>query len=889
MIRGSSLTSLARRERLLLSCLAFAASLVVLGERLGVQSLGIAGAALAVLGGVVRLTVALMRHALERRHERAKIQRLTKVPVRSVSSIDPTEVGVEAAAPQDLLPGGRTPDYLARDIDQSLARTIERARRRDGEPHVILVGSSKVGKSRSLFEMLERQAPDLDLVAPVSTSALSELLELEDRRVLDPARPHVLWIDDLEPFLGEDLTLHLLRRWGQRFPEAIMVGTYGGKGSDSVASGRTLATAADAILQHAQVIALETTKSHETASILGSANPAERRLIERHGLAAFLVGGPRLERKLLTSREYPGAPECPEGVAVVRSLIEWARCGRVDPLPRSRLLELWAVFLPSSSEPSDELFAKAIAWSLAPVTGSVSLAEYVDGGYVPNDYIVRSKKADPCPPQFVWAQALADISPAQALSVGVQAFNRGRLDDAKIAFDVARKSPSGSVAIAGKVNYGRTLAGLDDHASAIVVFDEVLRESGEIEGVLDLRELAQLFKGEALSKLGRPEDAIDVYQDYLATVDFQDSSDRVQAGIAAALFSKAEQLRKLEQLDDELAVLDQVIDHFGTSEGDIAVKALGGGLERRVVVLGLMGDSKGALRACDDLVTRLSGRPQRSAHQQIAKALYLKAGILARLGSREEALIAFRTLLRSEHALVDTAARRRAAEAYLVMAALVGDREGQDAKLAVYAEMLMNLDEESDPEVRQLLAKAMLLRARGIAEAGGHEDALALYSRLFHDFGGDTDPTISRRVGEGLIAQANLQSGGGRTEDALKTLGTAVRQLDGNDDPKAQHKLAVALLSKSALLAQLDRNEEAVTACADLISRFGEVDEPSMRANVMRALFAKVSLLKHLGSTEEFELAEAELADRFFRGSVEVDAMIKLAERIMEKRRGSDG
>jgi hypothetical protein len=54
--------------------------------------------------------------------------------------------------------------------------------------------------------------------------------------------------------------------------------------------------------------------------------------IQRHGLAAYLVAGRELERKLATARHAPNEAACPEGMAMVSAVIDWARCRRTDPI-----------------------------------------------------------------------------------------------------------------------------------------------------------------------------------------------------------------------------------------------------------------------------------------------------------------------------------------------------------------------------------------------------------------------------------------------------------------------------------------------------------------------------------------------------------------------------
>ena len=94
--------------------------------------------------------------------------------------------------------------------------------------------------------------------------------------MLDPGQslkqgstPAVLWLDDLEPFLNQGVTLHLLREWQSASPGRIVAATYGGKGSELVAgSGKSaLTTIASDVLAHAREIPLEATTGDELRAL----------------------------------------------------------------------------------------------------------------------------------------------------------------------------------------------------------------------------------------------------------------------------------------------------------------------------------------------------------------------------------------------------------------------------------------------------------------------------------------------------------------------------------------------------------------------------------------------------------------------------------------------
>jgi len=117
----------------------------------------------------------------ERQIASAELAACLLVPVARVSTVDPTPVGVDRAA-QTILEGGAVPKYVSRSIDGTLRIEITKAL--DGEdPWIVaVVGASKVGKSRSLFEALRScdLKEQLALVAPRDGRSLQMLLKSPD-------------------------------------------------------------------------------------------------------------------------------------------------------------------------------------------------------------------------------------------------------------------------------------------------------------------------------------------------------------------------------------------------------------------------------------------------------------------------------------------------------------------------------------------------------------------------------------------------------------------------------------------------------------------------------------------------------------------------------------
>jgi hypothetical protein len=442
------------------------------------------GLFVAAVAAAARVVVAVLQARVKGKEAKSQRTRRTRVPIQGLAGVVPTQVGVDTAAAQSILPGKDVPEYLPREADSELDAAVQEALDGSGSWIVVAVGSSKVGKSRAVFEALKRfgDNSNLSFVAPVDVEALKSLLAPGELSALSEDGS-ILWLDDLEPFINQGLTLQMLQEWHDRVGKCIVVATYGGKGSEIVGDSGSdaLATVASEVLQRAHEVPLEVTSAKELDPLRSRAAADVVDLIERYGLAAVLVAGPELQRKLTTHRHSTGQPECPEGVAVIYAAIDWARCGRTDAISDATLRKLWSNYLPNNVRPTDDGFDAGLVWALKSVAGPIALLEHVDG-YRAYDYIVRFVASQPnaqSPRGEAWASAVEGATDAQAITVGVGAYLWDQYGYAEEAFRVASVSSTAAIAAMAQVNLGAALGELDRHEEEIAAYEDVAERFGE--------------------------------------------------------------------------------------------------------------------------------------------------------------------------------------------------------------------------------------------------------------------------------------------------------------------------------------------------------------------------------------------------------------------------
>jgi len=444
---------------MLVAVLGVAAAAAALANPLGLRWLFVVALAVALLGAIARVLIVIQQERVAGVRETVALKRRLRVPETVISEVNPQRVGIDPAA-QSVLPGGSIPQYVPRLVDETIRRAIEDAV--DGsDPWIIVVsGPSKVGKSRTLFEALQSCLlhEKLCLVAPVDGDALRSLLDDPPVRLRE-SKP-ILWLDDLEPFVAQGVTLDTLHEWHEATGMPVLA-TYGGKGSERVGESpgmRELTELTRTLLQHAREILLDATTSSELARLPSAVSPGVRSEIARHGLAAYLVAAPALERKLATRRHGPGDPESVGGAAVVYAAVDWSLCGRTDAIPAETLRRLWSAYIEDGIADTDGAFEEGVEWALRPVAGSIALLRRA-GGYVAYDYIVSFVRGRPDavdPRDEAWACATDTLDPGQAFAVGVSAWAYDRVRYAITAFEIARSG--GTREVAGRASFNLALA-----------------------------------------------------------------------------------------------------------------------------------------------------------------------------------------------------------------------------------------------------------------------------------------------------------------------------------------------------------------------------------------------------------------------------------------------
>jgi hypothetical protein len=386
----------------------------------------------AVLAGVGFAAAALAKiadlRAVRARHDqnwhatvRSSLLKLPDGVLPRLSELDDAELGVTATR----YTGADAP-YVHRPVaDARLAELL--AASGPPYPFVVIVGSSKAGKSRTaaraMREVWGEQGPPVLL--PRDGEALAALMRLQPPVPLTP--PTAVWLDDLTAADLSHLNGEVLDAVAR---SGCLVTTMTAERWDEVKNGGEIATTALTALYRAQPVRLSFEMTEAETAEARRLYPDE---VITASIAETLVGGP-----VLLDKYRAGRDQQPAGCAVVRAAVDARRCGLVRPLKRAELSRLFPLYLAGirgDLEATPALFDEGLAWAARPVASQVALVTRNGDGWTILDYVVKAddgKNQHPSRPVLaqLWTELPDLAEPRDGVNIGIRAFLSGHLDAA---------------------------------------------------------------------------------------------------------------------------------------------------------------------------------------------------------------------------------------------------------------------------------------------------------------------------------------------------------------------------------------------------------------------------------------------------------------------------
>lgn len=338
-----------------------------------------------------------------------------------VGDTDLLGLGVHRARTADS-DGSALPPYVLRDVDGQVRAALRTAAETGGL--VLLTGDSTAGKSRTALEAVRAVLPGHLLLAPPWGADLRPLSRAPGEPGYDR---HVLWLDNLEHYLGPaglepSLLTSLIRA------RLVVLATLRDERYDSlrdVADGvsddggpsRMAAETGLRVLNMVEPIIVRRLWSDPELARVAEVDDSRLREAYRrhgtHGIAEYLAAGPELLGEWHRAKRATAKRGHPRGAALVAAAVDLAHIGLIGGLPEALLREVHEGYLRALGGAAlrPETYDEALAWASQVRYGVASLLMEgeQEGTKRPFDYLVDSVARDPevpDPPDSVWLTAL---------------------------------------------------------------------------------------------------------------------------------------------------------------------------------------------------------------------------------------------------------------------------------------------------------------------------------------------------------------------------------------------------------------------------------------------------------------------------------------------------
>ncbi|MGW5317844.1 tetratricopeptide repeat protein [Nocardia thailandica] len=432
----------------------------------------------------------------------------------TIAELDPYRLGSTSSLFGGAGEYGMRDSYVPRtahNVDTRLSQALT------GGRLVVVVGPSKAGKTRTLFEAVRARDAGARVVWPV-TDGVGDLAV--HPRIASSTDLLVVWFDDLHEYLTgpAGLTPAVLARFAARPGPTVLVATLRSEMRARLRSGGELGKDTRMLLEQAVTIDLTSTSDDaEERAAAERAYPGYGG--ERYGLGEGLAGAPEL-----LARYDDARADDPVLFTVIAVAVDWARIGRTDPIPEPVLTDLALRDLRTTHAHLDATtvgLRAAIQTARTPPPGAgrtAALQSHVLGddirGYRAFDYLTAADDGQdhrtPRPiPDAYWHDATIDCDTNTLFIVGMAAYFR---DNTPAALATLRQAAEAGHRDA-IVNLGTLLAqrgDLDaaepwirrDDSFAMADFGRVLARRGDLGGAESWFRQAIEVGGSAMVDLG---------------------------------------------------------------------------------------------------------------------------------------------------------------------------------------------------------------------------------------------------------------------------------------------------------------------------------------------------------------------------------------------------
>ena len=355
-----------------------------------------------------------------------------------------------------------------------------------------------------------------------------------------------------------------------------------------------------------------------------------------------------------------------------------------------------------------------------------------------------------------------------------------------------------------------------------------------------------------------------------------------ELAVAAARIGEALRLEDQNRTEEALAIYDEVVRRFGTSENPALLELVAKALFFKGITLGTMNQPKEELAAYDEVVHRFGTSENPALLELVAKVLVSKGITLGTMNQPKEELAAYDEVVHRFGTSENPALLELVAKVLVSKGITLGTMNRPEEELAAYDEVARRFGTSENPALLELVAKALFFKGITLDTMNRPKEELATYDEVVHRFGTSENPALLEPVAKVLVSKGITLGTMNRPEEELAAYDEVARRFGTSENPALLELVAKALVSKGITLGTMNRPEEELAAYDEVARRFGTSENPALLELVAKALFFKGITLGTMNRPKEELVTYDEVVHRF--GTSENPALLEpVAKALVNK------
>jgi len=310
-----------------------------------------------------------------------------------------------------------------------------------------------------------------------------------------------------------------------------------------------------------------------------------------------------------------------------------------------------------------------------------------------------------------------------------------------------------------------------------------------------------------------------------------------------AFFEKAALLGKLNRLEEEIALYDEVVNRFGREDGSALPVQVALAMYNKGVTLGKLKRHEEEIAIYDEVVNLFGQRGESVFLERVAIAMVNKSLILAQLNRHEEAISVCDAVVERFGKQEESAILEQVARALHTKGASLNEMKRFDEEISTYKEIVKLFGQQRKPAFLALVASAQVNLSTVFNQLSRHGDAISICDNIVSQYGDMTESDISQYVAMALVNKGLSLFDKGLTDDAIKTYDSVVECYKHIHEKEVAKEVARALVNKAVSLSKKESYHEAISACNEVFNRYGDREELILKEAVARAILSKTFCL----------------------------------------------